>query len=123
MPVTHKLTKDFPETGHESPRKSTRSVGSKEAIAEIGAYIAIRDQLLEEAEEIATRAKIDSAEVANNFVMTCLRPARAAYQSQCLPEGDAERERKHCEAVNARLAELRARIIPTKCDRFAPGAR
>jgi hypothetical protein len=109
MPVTNSLTQDFPQPQLKSRRKSTKSIGSQEAIAEINAYIAIRDELLEEAEQSKTCAKIDSVEVANNFVITCLRPARAPYESQSLPESDAARGRKRCEAVNARIAELRGR--------------
>jgi len=124
MPVTHNLAKNSPHTLLKShPRKSTQPIGSKEAIAEINAYIAIRDELLEQAEQIKTRAKIDSVEVANNFVITCLRPARAPFESQSLPETDAAHERKRCEAVNARIAELRAHLVAIKSDRFAASAR
>ena len=124
MPVTHNLAKNFPHTRLKShPCKSTQSLGSKEAVAEINAYIAIRDELLEEAEQIKTCAKIDSVEVANNFVITCLRPARSPYKSQSLPETDAARERKRCKAINARIVELRAQVVASKCDRFVAGAR
>lgn len=85
-------------------------VGSKEAIAEINAYIAIRDGLLVEAEQIRTRAKIDSVTVANDFVMTCLKPVRPPYEAQCLPEAEAVLERKRCDYVRARIAELTAQI-------------
>jgi hypothetical protein len=94
-------------------------IGSNEAIAEINAYIAIRDGLLVEAEQIRTAAKIDSVKVANDFVMTCLKPARPPYESQCLPEATAIRERKRCAAVKARLEELTAQItakpVPRPC--------
>ena len=78
------------------------------AIEEINAYIAIRDELLAEAEEMRTRAKLDSVMIANDFVAGCLKPARAPYQAQSLPEADALRERKRCIAVNNRVSELRA---------------
>jgi hypothetical protein len=80
---------------------------SKSAIDEINTYIAIRDELLAEAEELKTCGKLDSVLIANEFVETCLKPARPPYEAQCLPEADAVRERKRCEAVKARIAELR----------------
>ncbi len=83
-------------------------VGSIYAIEEINAYIAIRDELLAEAEQMRTRAKLDSVIVANDFVAGCLEPARPPYQMQCLPEADAARERRRCAAVTNRIAELRA---------------
>ncbi len=73
---------------------------------EINAYIAIRDDLLAEAEQIRTRAKIDSLVVANDFVEKCLKPARPPYEGQCLPESEAVRERKRCVFVKGRIAEL-----------------
>src|ERR1700730_17519810 len=81
---------------------------SKEAIGEVNAYIAIRDELLAEAEQIATRVEIDSLEIANNFVVTCLKPARHPYGAQSLPENEAAREGERCDAVKARIAQLRA---------------
>jgi hypothetical protein len=83
-------------------------------VDEINAYIAIRDELLVEAEQITTRAKIDSVTVANDFVLTCLKPARSPYQAQCLPEADAIRERRRCEAVKAHLRELAELIAASK---------
>jgi hypothetical protein len=81
--------------------------GSAYSAAEINAYIAIRDQLLAEAEEVATSAKLASTGLANDFVQGCLQPARSPYEAQYLPEADAIRERKRCEAVRNRLVELR----------------
>jgi hypothetical protein len=78
------------------------------AISEIRAFIAIRDNLLAEAEKSRAKAKLDSVGVANEFVNSCLKPARPPYQTQCLPEPEAVRERKRCEAVRTRIAELRA---------------
>jgi|SRR5438067_823129 len=66
--------------------------GSKSAADEINAYIAIRDNLLLEAEEITTRIRLDRLAVANELVETCLRPARSPYEAQCLAENDAVRE-------------------------------
>lgn len=99
-------------------RPQPRSVSPTSAAAatpryahdEINAYIAIRDGLLLEAEETVTRAKLDSAAVANDFVEKCLMPARSPYQAQCLPEAHALRERKRCDAARARIARLRATL-------------
>jgi hypothetical protein len=88
--------------------KPARSIDALNAIAEIKAYIAIRDGLLAEAEQLKTQEKIDSLAVANDFVQSCLKTARPPYESQYLPEPDAVRERKRCEAVRYRIAELRA---------------
>jgi hypothetical protein len=81
--------------------------GSVYSIAEIHAYIAIRDQLLAEAEEQRTAAKLASAKLANDFVEGCLKPARSPYEAQCLPESDAVRERERCEALRNRIERLR----------------
>ncbi len=80
--------------------------GSKEAVAEINAYIAIRDIYLAEAEEVASDATLYRAGVANDLVATCVKPARSPYEAQHLPEAEAVRERARCETVKARLAEL-----------------
>ena|SRR5437870_5673620 len=82
--------------------------GSVYSIAEIHAYIAIRDQLLSEAEEARTQAKLASTTLANDFVLGCLKPERSPYEAQCLPETDAVRERQRCEAIRERIAQLRA---------------
>ena len=84
---------------------------SKHALEEISAYIAVRDVLLIDAEEITTRARLDRVTIANEFVETCLRPARSPYVAQCLVETDAIRERKRCAAVMVRIAELRLDIV------------
>jgi hypothetical protein len=90
--------------------KPTSWIGAPQVIAEIKAYILIRDDLLAEAEQLKTRAKLDSVTVANDFVQNCLRPARPPYESQCLSEADAARERKRCEAARRRIAELRSQL-------------
>jgi hypothetical protein len=82
--------------------------GSVYSVAEINAYIVIRDQLLAEAEELHSSAKLASTALANDFVEGCLKPARTPYEAQCLPESDAMRERKRCEAVRERIAKLRS---------------
>lgn len=105
MPLALNSTK---AAKRESRPKLTPAFGSAYSIAEINAYIAIRDQLLADAEKLHTTAKVASAALANDFVEGCLTPARSPYEAQCLPEEDAIRERKRCEAVRARIAELSA---------------
>jgi hypothetical protein len=95
--------KHLPDAAKSVDRKSH----SNYAVDEINAYIAIRDELLAEAEELKTHKKLDCVCIANDFVETCLKPARPPYEAQCLPEPDAVRERKRCEAVRIRIAELR----------------
>ena len=85
--------------------------GSVYSVAEINAYIAIRDQLLAEAEELHSGAKISSTALANDFVEGCLKPARSPYEAQCLPESDAVRERKRCEVVRDRIEQLRKSAV------------
>ena len=97
-------------TKPESRRSTTTlspTFGSAYSVTEINAYIAIRDQLLAEAEEVRTKAKISSTALANDFVLGCLQPMRSPYEAQCLPEMDAVRERTRCEAVRNRIAQLR----------------
>jgi hypothetical protein len=106
MPLAISLTKPLSRSGE----KFSTSADSAYAAAEINAYIAIRDELLTEAEEMRTRAKIDSASVANEFVLGCLKPARQPYGTQFLSETDAARQRKRCEAARDRIAKLRAAI-------------
>ena len=84
---------------------------SKQAVEEINAYIAVRDVLLVEAEEVTTRARLDRLAIANEFVETCLRPARSPYEAQCLAETNAIRERKRCAAVKVRIAQLRLVVV------------
>jgi len=106
MPLAPISTK--PTTKPDSRPGPTISLafGSVYSIAEINAYIAIRDQLLAEAEELRTRAKLASTALANEFVEGCLQPGRPPYEAQCLPESDATRERKRCQSVRERIVEL-----------------
>ena len=85
---------------------ATRDDVSGHAFAEINAYIAIRDRLMDKAERDCTESNLERAAGANEFVEKCLRPARSPYEAQHLPEADAARERKRCEAVKLRLARL-----------------
>lgn len=112
MPLTHTSAK-VRTNSKKHAGASTKAASSKDVVDEINAYIAIRDELLAEAEQIMTRAKIDSVSVANDFVATCLKPARPPYEAQCLSETDAVRERRRCEAVKARIRELAA-LVATK---------
>jgi hypothetical protein len=90
---------------HPTPTLSA-TFGCAYSIAEINAYIGIRDQLLAQAEELHTSAKIASAVLANDFVESCLKQGRSPYHAQCLPETDADRERKRCAAARERIAQL-----------------
>ena len=84
-------------------------------IAEINAYIAVRDHALADAERVPTRGTVDRALLANEFVESCLRPARPPYQAQALPEADAADERRRCAAAKVRLAQLSGRVGDTRC--------
>jgi hypothetical protein len=75
-------------------------------VDEINAYIVIRDIALAEAEIATTAVNLERARIANDFVETCLKPARPPYELQSLPEADAVRERGRCQAVRARIALL-----------------
>jgi hypothetical protein len=81
-------------------------LNGKYPIAEINAYIAIRDDLLVEAENVPTRANLNRVAVANNFVETCLRPRRPVYQAQYLSMIDASREGVRCDKVKQRIVAL-----------------
>ena len=80
------------------------------AADEINSYLGVRDLLLGAAEGSTTETNLHRAWMANEFAEKCLRPARAPYQAQSLPEGDAIRERRRCKTVKMRIAELRARL-------------
>ena len=88
---------------------------SSQAIEEINAYIAVRDQSLAEAERVPTRGAVDRALLANDFVESCLRPVRSPYQAQALPEASALEQRQRCAAAKARLAQLSARVSDMRC--------
>ncbi len=106
MQLANPIHRRVAAAGKDAQPKTARTA-SPEAIAEITAYIAIRDDLLREAEQLRTSAKLDSATVANDFVVQYLRPARSPYEAQSLPEQDAARERSRCEFVSGRIAQLR----------------
>lgn len=101
-----------------SPARS-RSVPSSnvasDAVEEINAYIAVRDQSLAEAERVPTRGTVNRALLANEFVESCLRPVRSPYQAQALPESSAAAQRQRCAAAKARLAQLSAQVSDMHC--------
>ncbi len=76
---------------------------------EIFSFIAVRDLLLAEAEELPTEASLHRVWMANEFTERCLEPARPPYEMQTLPEAEAVFERRRCQTVKVRIAELRAR--------------
>ena len=87
--------------------KVTEPKSSAYIIEEINTFIAIRDCLLTAAEASKTQEEINRASLANEVVETCLRPARHPYEAQSLPETDAIRERKRCQAAKSRIAKLK----------------
>jgi hypothetical protein len=96
-------------------RSASSNKVSSEAIEEINAYIAVRDQSLAEAERVPTRSTVDRALLANEFVESCLRPTRSPYQAQGLTEAHAADQRQRCAAAKARLAQLNARVSDVRC--------
>jgi hypothetical protein len=109
MPLTIRSTTDH-ATDKASPVRRREPQNSEYVIGEINAFIAIRDELLVEAEEAKTSSKLDSLIVANNFVESCLTPARSPYEMQFLPEPAAKRERKRCAQIKRRVADLRDQL-------------
>jgi hypothetical protein len=95
----------------QTPAKPVERGQAKHAQAEIHAYIAIRDRLLTEAEEIPSNSTLHRAWIANDVVEIFLKPARTPYEAQYLPEKEASGERQRCETVKLRIAELRGKIV------------
>jgi hypothetical protein len=79
-------------------------------VDEINAYVAIRDIALAEAEKEPSSINLERVRIANDFVANCVKPAKAPYAAQHLPETDAARERGRCQAVKVRLSLLRAHL-------------
>ncbi|MEO8439184.1 MAG: hypothetical protein ABI540_03070 [Spartobacteria bacterium] len=96
-----------------NPSNSSSTAANYAAI-EIRSYLAARDLLLREAEDAPTAENLRSALAANEVAENYLRPARAPYQAQSLPEAEARFERQHCRVVKVRLAELRLRSGPRR---------
>jgi hypothetical protein len=108
------LTASSAKTRSSAKPRATRSSqphSSDYVIGEINAFIAIRDELLAEAEEAKTKTKLESLIVANNFVESCLTPAQSPYEMQFLPEPDAVRERKRCQEIKRRATSLLDQIV------------
>ena len=94
----------------QTPAKPAERAPTKHAHAEIHAYIAIRDRLLAEAEEIPSNSTLHRACIANDVVEIFLQPTKKPYDAQYLPEGEAHTERARCETVKSRIAELRSKM-------------
>src|SRR5207237_10146667 len=102
-------------TSEKHQRISTTGVdpvASLYEVDEIKSYIAMLDNVLAEAEATAARPNLCRHSLDNDFVQSCLKPAWSPYETQYLPERDADRERKRCAAVKIRIAELHAQITP-----------
>lgn len=110
MPLNSPRPSSVPDSRKSNFDRLARSGSSEQALAEIGAYIAIRERLLADAERTRTESMLDRAELANEFVASCVKPARSPYDAQHLPEADAARERKRCETVKVRIERLRAKL-------------
>lgn len=85
--------------------------GSREANAEIHAYIATRDMALMQAERAPTDLSLNRAFLANELVESFLQPVRSPYQAQGLAATEVMRERQRCEAVKHRVSQLRTCAI------------
>lgn len=104
LAISSTLPAAYPKS-RQAPTLSS-AFGSAYSVAEINAYIAIRDQLLAEAEKQRISPKLASTILANDFVEGCLKPARSPYESQYLSETDVIRERERCDAVRKRIKQL-----------------
>jgi hypothetical protein len=115
MQPTHKsrssiVRPTFTRTEAAASWSSTRHAMSTYIADEIRAYATIRDLAVAEAEKFTNTLNLERARIANDFVENALKPARAPYESQHLPEGDAARERQRCEAAKVRLSLLHAHL-------------
>ena len=93
------------------PFHETRSAhGPVYDLAELHAFFAARNLILREAEENTTELNLRRAAAANDFAESCL-PSEAWNGNRCtLSVAEAAQERKRCQAVRVRLAELRVRL-------------
>jgi hypothetical protein len=92
---------------------ANQSASSPDALPvteEIYSFIAVRDLLLAEAEEVTNEANLHRVWMANEFAERCLEPARPPYESQKLPAAEAAVERQRCRTIKLRIAELRTRV-------------
>jgi hypothetical protein len=107
--IDHKAPPDF----QKAKAEVTTAVPPGHAACvtdEINAYVAIRDSQLVEVEQHTTLQNLKRAELTNTFVESCLNSARSPYEAQNFPEASARFERKRCEVIKNRIAELRAAI-------------
>jgi hypothetical protein len=82
----------------------------RHAVAEeIFSFLAARDLLLAEAEDLPSEASLHRVWMANEFAERCLEPARPPYEAQTLPEAESAFERRRCQTIKLRIAALRAR--------------
>jgi hypothetical protein len=114
MQSIHVVSGTASSTKAKKPKRARKpanagNVDSKYATEEIAAYIIIRDGLLADAERRPTSESLRCAAIANDFVESCLEPARSPYEAQFLPQLDAASERQRCENVKLRIAELSAK--------------
>lgn len=110
MPLREPIRTSVSHSGKSNFDRIARTGTSAQTFPEIAAYIAIRDRLLEDAERTRSDSMLDRVQSANEFVTSCLKPARSPYEAQHLPEADAVRERQRCEAVKVRIERLRATL-------------
>ena len=101
-----------PVSAHSQKKVSSFSSHppSQHADGEIQAFIAARDMAIADAQRNPTNTSLTRAFLANELVENCLKPARTPYQAQSFPEAEAMREKKRCESVTGKLAQLRACI-------------
>jgi hypothetical protein len=109
MQATLQLRQPSNLKAEKTPSASLASSEANSVAVEIHSYLAARNLLLREAEKNTTEINLRRVAAANAFAENCLRPGRSPYETQALPEEEAERERRHCQSVKLRLAELRAR--------------
>lgn len=102
------LTSRRPAKHH--PAKALKAPATDPVAEEIFSFIAVRDLLLAEAEDLTTDASLHRVWMANEFAERCLEPARPPYQAQSLPIAEANFERRRCKTVKVRIAQLRTRI-------------
>lgn len=99
------------KAGSVKPAANKASEPTANAVTEeIYSFLAVRDLLLAEAEDLTTEASLHRVWMANEFAERCLEPTRPPYQSQNLPGPEALAERQRCKTIKLRIAELRARV-------------
>jgi hypothetical protein len=106
------------ESQSHQPKPTPRPIdrpSSQNPVHEVETYIQIRDNFVAEAERTLTPKALERATLANEFVATCVKPARGPYQAQYLPEPVAMRERQRCEAITNRLALL-SRLVAARSE-------